>query len=433
VAVFLQAISVEAQNLVVNGGFETRDPGMEKAQKGKPGPGENLLVNGGFEEWVDKIRLSKNLLTSKPVSNVITGEKWPLSWVPGCTPYAGKGLGEKGSVEIDESQAHSGQFSLRVANRSMTATTHVDFQPEPYPGKKKLVLEPNSRYILSWWVKGENIRLSEELKGGGKGAMMFSYYLTKDNKRVYKNKSLLLEGSYGWQQQSVVFSTGSEGGEFSMSLQLRFATGTLWYDDVRLEKLGPTAFAPGWERNVEQAGACSRVATDVARSGSRSLLLEQRIPLFKPPEEKLQSGHFDIIKYFRSINSGGHVLVSQKVPVTPGKYYSLSFWFQTDGLLGESRDVPERGYAHFQVWIFWLDENGKSVKNDPHAWVMNRGRNAPAWTKSENDRFAQPGGGKPVLCPEGAATAMLRFALNVYEPEITPRVWIDDVKLQEVE
>ena len=49
----------------------------------------------------------------------------------------------------------------------------------------------------------------------------------------------LPQGTFDWQQRQLTFITDSYARSVMFSLQLRWATGTIWYDDMELEDLGP--------------------------------------------------------------------------------------------------------------------------------------------------------------------------------------------------
>jgi hypothetical protein len=49
----------------------------------------------------------------------------------------------------------------------------------------------------------------------------------------------LPKGTFDWQRRQLVFITDAYARSISFTLQLRWTTGTVWYDDVELVDLGP--------------------------------------------------------------------------------------------------------------------------------------------------------------------------------------------------
>ena len=100
-----------------------------------------------------------------------------------------------------------------------------------------LRLKPNTKYRLSYFVRYENVVPAK--KGGG----VYSNVWT-EGQNWYPVNHCGHTGTAGWIYQEQTFVSRPEKGEYggydacSISLCLRDATGTAWFDDVLLEELG---------------------------------------------------------------------------------------------------------------------------------------------------------------------------------------------------
>ena len=98
-------------------------------------------------------------------------------------------------------------------------------------------IRPNRRYALRWWVRGQDI----DLAGTGPILMMDVHSANKG--KTYRNfageETPLPKGTFDWQRRQILFITDAYARSISFTLQLRWTTGTVWYDDVALVDLGP--------------------------------------------------------------------------------------------------------------------------------------------------------------------------------------------------
>ena len=187
-----------------------------------------------------------------------------------------------------------------------------------------------------------------------------------------------------------------------------------------------------WGISAVANGAKAEIDSKEFHSGKLSLKLDQASAVTLPPGAKDAE---NIIVFLRDNKAGGSVLVSQNIPVEEGESYDFSFWYKASGLVREDRADPKQGYAHLQVFIFWLNDQKKSVAvddGDNTRWMMNEGVDAPDWVEAVNKGAAssQRLNGHPCVAPPGARFANIRFQLCTNAPEITPKAWIDDVSFQ---
>jgi len=171
---------------------------------------ETRIINGGFEAWLS--------------GSGRTGAVRPTGWVPVRETLEGARPG--GHIERDTRIRHSGRCSLRIRNENNGSLTYVRTQ-EPVP------IEPNRRYVLRWWVRGESVG------PGGVGPIMMGYFLARRDGR--RDRINLVQpgedrprGTFDWQQKQFAFVTCPGATTATFTFQLRYTTGTVWTDDIEL-------------------------------------------------------------------------------------------------------------------------------------------------------------------------------------------------------
>ena len=127
------------------------------------------------------------------------------------------------SWSLDQSSFMKGGQSLKlVTTQDAPDMSAVQYLPE---------LKPNTKYLLTFYIKTEN--LSPQSRGGGTAINM------NDGGNRWYPKNLFL-GSIPWTKQGFTFITGSETNKERpsyMRLRIFRASGTVWFDDVRLREL----------------------------------------------------------------------------------------------------------------------------------------------------------------------------------------------------
>ena len=195
-------------------------------------PPANLIANGGFERWAP---LDAGLLKDKQVQNVnlTPPEQGPVDWVP--LRELTEGQAPTASIAMDEAVKHSGKRSVRIHNSDPRDVTLVQYSTQSFTRRPDDPhnIKPNRRYLIRWWVKGQDV------VPGDAGPILMLYYDTeRDGKpaRVdtYEQGVPLPQGTFDWQQRQFVFITDAHASSVTLSLQLRWATGTIWYDDVEM-------------------------------------------------------------------------------------------------------------------------------------------------------------------------------------------------------
>jgi len=196
----------------------------------------NLLANGGFEEWGT---LDANTAQREDVRNVdlVPPGTAPVGWIP--SRELTRDQTRTATITMDEETKHSGARSVRIDNRDMKDIALVQYSTERYAADPDDPhnLRPNRRYKVRWWVKGENV----EPSGTGPIMMMF-YQSQKDGEWSRTNayeRDPRPNGTFDWEQRQFTFVTDEHAKWGAFTFQLRWTTGTLWYDDVELVDLGP--------------------------------------------------------------------------------------------------------------------------------------------------------------------------------------------------
>ncbi|MCM8785075.1 MAG: hypothetical protein NC827_00700 [Candidatus Omnitrophica bacterium] len=188
------------------------------------------LKNGKFyvdELYLEEIKEKPNEIENGNFEKLLSGI--PVGW----EFY----VGAENSVSVDNSVFHSGTHSIKIVVNSINQVTGM--RTFPY-AEDVFSIEPDTAYTLSCWVKGEkvgivgegvNIRIilsPTEKYSFGEGP-------EKAQVLVFSPK---LSGTFDWQEVKYNFTTKNWHKYCTIHFQLRFTEGTIWYDDIKLEKIG---------------------------------------------------------------------------------------------------------------------------------------------------------------------------------------------------
>jgi len=181
----------------------------------------NLLKNPGFEEVNDQ------------------------GWADGWDIWPAK-LPEAGAVSIDSEVAHEGGRSLRLRHNRATSYTRA---------QQTIAVEPNTRYLLTAWVKAENVELGD----GSQGARL---YVEKSTGDTASRKQY---GTFDWKRIRLGPVESGNTTKFSVLCYLHMATGTVWWDDITCVKVTPEL-----EKELAREYIYQRLNTelDVARTAA---------------------------------------------------------------------------------------------------------------------------------------------------------------------
>jgi len=191
------------------------------------------IANGGFEQWSP---LPPPRRRDALVQHVELGPDFlaPDFWTPG-REVSGNAR-RTGKVSLDKEVQHSGQSSARLENADPRDITVLQYSTERGPAQQPAAIRPNRRYIVRWWVKGERV------EKGDSGPILMLNVISTAGGRTYRTftsqRTPLPDGTFDWQPQQLAFITDAAAQSVIFSFQLRWATGTIWYDDVELEDAG---------------------------------------------------------------------------------------------------------------------------------------------------------------------------------------------------
>ncbi len=196
---------------------------------------QNLLENGGFESWC---KLDPNAARQAEIAGLRLepADSAPTGWLPCRETY--KDQQPTATLALDEKVKHRGKRSVRIENRDMRDITYVRYSTERFAARAEDPhnLRPNRRYAIRWWVRGQ------EIDPAGTGPiLMMHIYSTKEGKTYgtpASEETGLPKGTFDWQPREFVFVTDPYARWITFTLQLRWTTGTVWYDDVELVDLG---------------------------------------------------------------------------------------------------------------------------------------------------------------------------------------------------
>jgi len=211
-------------------------PVQADEQGTSPAPSrQNLLENGGFESWC---KLDPNTARQAEAAGLRLepAGSAPAGWLPCRETY--KGQQPTATLALDEKVKHSGNRSVRIENRDMRDITYVRYSTERFTARLEdpRNLRPNRRYAIRWWVRGQAI----DAAGTGP-ILMMHIYSTMEGKTYgtpASEEMSLPKGTFDWQPREFVFITDPYARWITFTLQLRWTTGTVWYDDVELVDLG---------------------------------------------------------------------------------------------------------------------------------------------------------------------------------------------------
>ncbi|MFZ2654436.1 MAG: hypothetical protein WAX69_05930 [Victivallales bacterium] len=193
----------------------------------------------------------------------------------------------------------------------------------------------------------------------------------------------------------------------------------------------PFASTPeeGWLAEIQKNGAKTHIVDDVSHSGRRSLLIEQKTPVvFAESAYELQ----DWEKFVNEANDGkggGHVSLSQKVPVTAGKKYVFRMYYRSEDFHKEIRqpNAKERGYVVCGVSLLW-----QNAKQNNSIGIISIRENSNEWLPQLNQR-RHTVSSDYFVAPEGGSSVTVSFKFSAVRAKCLPKLWIDDVELVEME
>jgi tetratricopeptide (TPR) repeat protein len=134
---------------------------------------------------------------------------------------------EKVDVRFDRTQKHGGNRSLRIAFNGFSAAQY-------YQVYQIVAVEPNAKYRLSFWARGENLKSA--------GNPLIEIVNANDDKLI-KASDAFPDGSSDWQEMKIEFVAPPNAEGVIVRVARAFCGaqcplfGTIWLDDFQLTKL----------------------------------------------------------------------------------------------------------------------------------------------------------------------------------------------------
>ena len=173
-------------------------------------------------------------------------------------------------VTLDRDVKRSGAASMRITS---------DTQSVNNINKIYVQLKPNTNYTLIAWAKTDNI-------SGKPGSQVYPYEFEGAGGQTM----MTWTGTKDWKEKRVVFQTGDDG-EGRINLRMYGATGTVWFDDVRL--LEGVAVRRQVLRGSTRRGSSSSSRTLVARSETT----QQQFTSYQEPSGRYAPTEQSVTRY----------------------------------------------------------------------------------------------------------------------------------------
>ncbi|HEY3329887.1 MAG TPA: hypothetical protein VGK19_07700 [Capsulimonadaceae bacterium] len=182
---------------------------------------KNLVANNGLEAW--EVGTAAEIKTD--------GGNLPVNWQPDKEVFGGVKDNPgpfSGGIFKDTTVKHGGASSVRLESGRACDVVSVWAQ---------LDVNPKTKYQITAWCKGENIVTA------GDGAYVWAVYGPSQDYWSHQThnavKPTVHDGTFDWTKVQFTVDTNETGEEMHLVLQLRRATGKLWFDDIEVTKLGP--------------------------------------------------------------------------------------------------------------------------------------------------------------------------------------------------
>ena len=157
-----------------------------------------------------------NILRNGSFSTIKQDSKIPGEWSKGWPA-------NQGQWKLDDKIFNSAPYSISIKN---TDPDQDSIYTQAFPVK------PDTRYKLSFWMKGDNI-----LSGNGKSGAVALIESTDGQKLIItgsgKGEWRSTDGSFDWQKVELFFNSANNE-QLKISIALLKSSGTAWFDDITI-------------------------------------------------------------------------------------------------------------------------------------------------------------------------------------------------------
>lgn len=259
--------------------------------------------------WYDNIEIrlaEKKTLDIRIANLVANGSFEQVSGTPlEAEAWRQPSANTKGSITIDSKSIKDGKYSLRIENKQEDEYNRV-FQ--------QLIIEPNKDYVLSFWVKGDNI-----VKGpDGYGARIYFPGVVMSGR----------EGTFDWEFVSIPFNSG-ERTKVEFSPYLHLSSGTVWYDEIEVRPAEKTILETK-KTNLVQNGSFDLTSGSPlqAQGWRKSASSESSITL---DPANVKDGKYSLM--IENKHDGEYNRVFQQLNLEPYTDYVLNFWIKGENII----------------------------------------------------------------------------------------------------
>ena len=102
--------------------------------------------------------------------------------------------------------------------------------------RKKIKLAPNSRYLLTFYVKGKNVSDGKDEKGRRCGGRFYVHSGKKWLCFTTRDRNAAETGTFDWRKGEGIIDTAVMGETVNLNPSI-FGKGVLYFDKIRLEKI----------------------------------------------------------------------------------------------------------------------------------------------------------------------------------------------------
>jgi len=200
--------------------------------RGAPTPHPNLLSNGGFDSWV-----AAPACGSAREFPRFGPEGIPAGWNWGaevCPDVTSPDIHFGGGIFRDSSFKHDGDCSARFENPNVWDIVAL---------WREIPVESNTVYHISCWCRGENI-----VSTRGDGVLFWARWGPR--KEFWRTNTVIASapethsGTFDWQSHDFTVETGDDTQIMDVTIQLRNASGTAWFDDMQVVKMRTVDHVP---------------------------------------------------------------------------------------------------------------------------------------------------------------------------------------------
>ena len=375
-----------------------------------PTDADSLVISFGFGAnatgtvWLDDIFMkpapgASGWLGDLYNANFGVPEGW-FFWKGGMS----EGIGdEKGIVTITDKYAHSGLYSLRIADNPANGDEVVAIS------NRDPVL-PNTEYLVSAWVKleGATVNTTKDVEK----AIFFTVTYHSDEpgwaERHGSDFFVVNQSAADRDWALYTFRIKTEPQDKRISIRARLqhqVTGDTYWDDFQVMPIAQIADGMGFEADMpaywtkaNEGGANLAWVGDVARSPQRSLMIQK-------------SPGAGIPAWYTNVNMA-KLQWNPTTGIPPNIEMLVGGWVKTENV----NLNPPTGDGEIHLTYTFYDKNKAVIFGQPVVLKVPQTQASMDWTEIKNDA--------PIVLPTDADSLSISFSFG---PDAHGTVWLDDI------